>query len=240
MRTTKAQISLCVCVVWSRPSLLAIRITVECFEWRLICSDFPDVQGLRCHTCPFLTRYISIITCRTVRKRTCAPCEDSDQPAHWRRLIRIVTGRIFGYPRMHVFHADNGCASGFESSLGAHVRRYVFSTWSLSQQAHIKMTSYQRRYDVFLMYIDVITSHRRWYDVILMYKMTSYQRRCTKWRRINVDATSKWRRINVHTTWLRRIDVDTTSFWCGLLGIYLYVSHVSVMNFFDKPKVWCH
>ena len=27
-------------------------------------------------------------------------------------------------------------------------------------------------------------------------------------------TTLKWRRINVDATWLRRIDVDTTSFWC--------------------------
>ena len=27
-------------------------------------------------------------------------------------------------------------------------------------------------------------------------------------------TTLKWRRINVDATWSRRIDVDTTSFWC--------------------------
>ena len=39
---------------------------------------------------------------RHVRKtyiRTCAPSDDSDQPAHSRRLIRIVTGRIFNSQR---------------------------------------------------------------------------------------------------------------------------------------------
>ena len=29
-------------------------------------------------------------------------------------------------------------------------------------------------------------------------------------------TTLKWRRINVDATWSRRIDVDTTSFWCCL------------------------
>ena len=35
--------------------------------------------------------------------RTCALSEDSDQPAHLRSLIRIVTGHIFGQLRMQQF-----------------------------------------------------------------------------------------------------------------------------------------
>ena len=109
------------------------------------------------------------------------------------------------------FWSDCGCAYLFESSLGAHVRRYFFTLrlrymleWKLHrrlfrmfsayttskhsffqryencvtpQQAHnIKMTSYQRRYDV-------ITSHRRWYDVILTL--------CAYWLRFNGHKNRK-------------------------------------------------
>ena len=54
--------------------------------------------------------------------RTCAPCEDSGQPAHSRRLIRIFTGRNLDSQGC----TGCGCAGWFESLLGVHVRRYVF------------------------------------------------------------------------------------------------------------------
>ena len=44
----------------------------------------------------------------------------------------------------------------------------------------------------------------------------------------NGHTTLKWRRINVDATWSRRIDVDTTSFWCcvpaGNFSDFLYKS----------------
>ena len=39
--------------------------------------------------------------------RTGAPSEDSDQPAHSRSLIRIVTGRFLDSQECKVLHADN-------------------------------------------------------------------------------------------------------------------------------------
>ena len=39
--------------------------------------------------------------------RTCAPSEDSDQPARSRSLIRILTGRILDSQGCDVKYADN-------------------------------------------------------------------------------------------------------------------------------------
>ena len=39
--------------------------------------------------------------------RTCAPSENSDQPAHSRSLIRIFTGRILNSKDAIFLHADN-------------------------------------------------------------------------------------------------------------------------------------
>ena len=68
--------------------------------------------------------------------RTYAPCDNSDQPAHSRRLIRIVAGRILDRQGRKVSSIGQrtlirllGSAGWFESSWGAHIRRYVFSCW---------------------------------------------------------------------------------------------------------------
>ena len=39
--------------------------------------------------------------------RTCAPSEDSDQPAHSRSLIRIFMGRTWVAKDAKFLHADN-------------------------------------------------------------------------------------------------------------------------------------
>ena len=73
-----------------------------------------------------------IIWAGNVRKYvhlTCAPSDDSDQPAHPRSPMWIFTGRIYGWPMMQGFFMRTtktlirlrGCAGWFESSLGAHV-----------------------------------------------------------------------------------------------------------------------
>ena len=68
-----------------------------------------------------------------VRRRTCAPSEDSDQPAHSPSLIRILTWPNLGSKDAQLFHAGTAktvirlCAcAGFDSSFGVHVRSYVF------------------------------------------------------------------------------------------------------------------
>ena len=40
-------------------------------------------------------------------RRVCASFEDSDQPAHFRRLIRIYTGRILIAKSTNFLHAEN-------------------------------------------------------------------------------------------------------------------------------------
>ena len=45
-------------------------------------------------------------------------------------------------------------------------------------------------------------------------------------------TTLKWRRINVDATWSRRIDVDTTSFWCCVpagMGLSGFVNYVIIL-----------
>ena len=66
-----------------------------------------------------------------------APSEDSDQTAHSRSLIRIFTGRILDSHGCKVSSwwqktllILRGCAGWFESSLPAHVRRYIFTCWA--------------------------------------------------------------------------------------------------------------
>ena len=68
---------------------------------------------------------------------TCAPSEDSDQPAHSRSLIRIFTVRILDSQGWKVSSCGQrrltrlrGCAGWFASPLGPHVRRYIFPRWS--------------------------------------------------------------------------------------------------------------
>ena len=75
--------------------------------------------------------------CQKTYLRKCAPSEDSDQRARSRSLISIITRRILGsqgfkfsscgQQRLKRLH---GCAGWFESSLGAHVKKYVFSRCS--------------------------------------------------------------------------------------------------------------
>ena len=64
--------------------------------------------------------------------RTCAPSEDSDQTAHSHSLIRIFTERILVAKDAKFLHAHNEDSDQtatmlgrFDSSLGAHVWRYV-------------------------------------------------------------------------------------------------------------------
>ena len=66
--------------------------------------------------------------------QSCALSKDSDQPAQSRSLIRIFTGYIWDSQWFFFFIRTtktlirlHGCAGWFESSLGAHVRRYGFS-----------------------------------------------------------------------------------------------------------------
>ena len=71
--------------------------------------------------------------------RTFAPSEDSDQPAHSRSLIRILTRCILdsqGWElsscgQLEILNRLRSCADWFESSTGAHIRRYVFSRGGL-------------------------------------------------------------------------------------------------------------
>ena len=67
---------------------------------------------------------------------TCAPREDSDQTAQSRSLIWIFSGRILCRQKCNVSSWEQqrlirmcGYASWFESSLGEHIRRYIFSRW---------------------------------------------------------------------------------------------------------------
>ena len=90
-------------------------------------------------------------SCRTVEPQhqktylqTYAPSEDSDQPAHSRRLIRIFTGRIFDSQECKVSSClkrrlirMRGCAGCLNTSFGAYSRRYFFLTLRLnSAQLH--------------------------------------------------------------------------------------------------------
>ena len=66
--------------------------------------------------------------------RTCAYSEDSDQPAHSRRLIWIFTGRIWIARDAKLLHADNEDSDQtvrmcrlIESPYGGHIKGYVFS-----------------------------------------------------------------------------------------------------------------
>ena len=67
--------------------------------------------------------------------RTCTTSEDSDQPAHSRRLIRIFTGRFFlASQRCKFLHADNENTSDCAdvqadlSLLWAHMSEGAFSS----------------------------------------------------------------------------------------------------------------
>ena len=81
------------------------------------------LQNIRAHESQRPTSYL----------RTCAPSEESDQPAHSRSLIRVSTGLIIdrhgckvsscGRGRLIRLH---GCAGWSESSLCAYVKRYAF------------------------------------------------------------------------------------------------------------------
>ena len=46
-----------------------------------------------------------------------------------------------------------------------------------------------------------------------------------QWASSQWHITLKWRRINVDATWSRRIDVDTTSFWCVPGGLFCLFLH---------------
>ena len=81
----------------------------------------------------FLSNYQLRCIVRKCTFRTCAPSEDSYQPGHLCSLMRIFVGCILNRPRMQSFFMRSTktlirlcrCAGWFESSLGAHVRRYI-------------------------------------------------------------------------------------------------------------------
>ena len=95
---------------------------------------------LKCDQC-----YSQISTCQlTFYKsqhqktylRTCAPDENVDRPAHARSLISIFTGRIldsqgcsFCMRKMKTLIRFRKWAGCFQSSLGAHIRGYIFLRW---------------------------------------------------------------------------------------------------------------
>ena len=80
---------------------------------------------------------------------TCAPSEDSDQFAHSCSLIRIFTGRILDSQGCNVSSCGQrrlirlcGCSGWTESSLDAHVRRYVFSCCRSNIKGSLSSFSY--------------------------------------------------------------------------------------------------
>ena len=91
-----------------------------------------------CHDAHQWRKHVSVeYLSSNVRKRTFGYARPAkfhcDQPAHWYSLIRIFTGCILvqrvqssssGQRRLIRLR---GCAGWFESSLGAHMKRYVFS-----------------------------------------------------------------------------------------------------------------
>ena len=96
--------------------------------------------------------YVYNYMIRDVRKRTYvhvrACSEDSDQPAHLRSLIRILTWRISDSQGCEVSSCGKWIlirlrmrAGRFESLLGIHVRRYVFTLCGLHDNALYNLLS---------------------------------------------------------------------------------------------------
>ena len=143
--------------------------------------------------------------------RTCAPGKDSDQPANLRCLIRIFTRRIWDSQESNVPIWDDrkltrlhGCAGWVESSLGAHVRRYVFHFAALTCKKGLYCICAQRGPDQRAHSHSLIscplkdtafgsTAHVSAHNGLPSRHMTFIQ------RRLHVDATSR-RCIDVEAT----------------------------------------
>ena len=106
--------------------------SVSCAAWSV---PFLFMYGNYCIVLLIFPAFTTASLARTseIYRRTCAPSEDSDQPAHSRSLIKILTGRILDSQGCKFPLSEQrrqirlwGCEGWFESSLGAHVRRYVF------------------------------------------------------------------------------------------------------------------
>ena len=101
------------------------RNQITCYKKRSITSSHP--LGLEREM--VLRAWWNIIELCELRRqkeylRTCASSEDSDQPAHSRRLIWIFADAFWIAKDAKYL---SWCAGWFESSLGALVRRYIFS-----------------------------------------------------------------------------------------------------------------
>ena len=108
-------------VYWAMQFILYVSLLPMLFWWTTKkCRSIRLCHNVRnCtfwHICPYM------------------PNEDSDQPAHSRSLFRICPRRILDNKGCKVSSCGQrrlirlrGCAVWSESSLGAHVRRYVFS-----------------------------------------------------------------------------------------------------------------
>ena len=92
--------------------------------------------------------------------RTCAPSEDSDQPAHSRSVIIIFAGRIlerqgckFSSCRQIRLIRMRDCAGWFGYTLGTNVRGYVFLNFFFKRQA--KFTADDILFFVFIFQIKI-------------------------------------------------------------------------------------
>ena len=81
--------------------------------WFVIAPDVQDIRNVYPNEI-IVAKYSP--QCQKTYLQTSAPSEDSDQPAHSRRLIRIFTERIWIANDETLLYVDN-----------AHVRMYVFS-----------------------------------------------------------------------------------------------------------------
>ena len=99
---------------------------------------------------------------RNVRKRTLAPREDSNQTAHSRSLIWIFSGRILDCQvsscEQRRLVKLRGFADWFVSSLGTHIRWYVFSSCGSNTNAvFCSKYMYRPRHYYFRVYVIQIT-----------------------------------------------------------------------------------
>ena len=142
-------------------------------------------------------------------------CMNGDQHTRARRLILVYTGVYLVYWKGH-FHSvrqnDKWSLIYIWIAPCENVSSDIWGQRRPDQPAHRRILT--RAFPVHL------TNHwiqqKVWMeskgpdDTLRMRKMIWICAFCAPSR----HTTLKWRRINVDATWSRRIDVDTTSFWC--------------------------
>ena len=111
--------------------------------------------------------------------RTCASSKrtfrfaQSDQNLHWAHIGQLRMQSIFMRKTLIILH---GCAGWFESSLGAHVQRYIFSRcgsylgqcWSHGKQYTPQVVSFYERSFImhWIVFINVCHYHWLWKSLV--------------------------------------------------------------------------